>query len=373
MNRMSKLLFIALAAALISLTCLTAFAEEAEDTPYVKSDRTSITIKNGESATIHIKSNALFNASWDNTSICTVSWGYNKTGSYSKDINISAKGVGKTEIKVFHNENPEVYTTISVTVTMNDEERKLASSVHWIADRDFFFYENGDAYVLRFSFKDENETRIAVPATVKIRIENDKGETVYEKTRYVTSDSFSKWTNSAGTERFLASVYIDPKDILPGEADTGTVYFEVSQRGYFSFGESKVSASKLPKIDLVAMSKLTLPEMPMTLSHTTSSGKPYTTVDLTSISYEVAEYSLKNKEVKFTIQYIGQKTYDSQGDNRNGACRFYWKLYDNEDYVVATGTSYTSAITTGEKFKNGKIEIYIKAGEYTLKFFDSVS
>lgn len=47
-----------------------------------------------------------------------------------------------------------------------------------------------------------------------------------------------------------------------------------------------------------------------------------------------------------------------------------WKLYDEDDYVVDTGTTYVWDIAAGEKFRDFEDTIYdLAPGAYRLKLY----
>ena len=239
-----------------------------------------------------------------------------------------------------------------------------AGKVNYIGDRNFFKYDDANSFVLNFSLKDANQTNIKAPAFVDIRIENSEGVEVYNKKRYITTADFGTWTSAFYGSRLLAGVYISPEDITEGTSTTGTVYFTVDLPGYFSFGESQVSASGLPTYDATRDCSLEAPEMPITLSYRSSSK-----VQLTNFKYEFSKRNNGNVDLKLTFE--GNKTYDSNGSNHSGACYIGYKLYDPEGFVLKSGTISTASVAEGEKFRNAEITFNnIVPGAYKLVLID---
>ncbi len=73
-----------------------------------------------------------------------------------------------------------------------------------------------------------------------------------------------------------------------------------------------------------------------------------------------------------TLRFTGEKTYESKGDNYSSKCRTGWKLYDEEGYVVKSGTCYTSSVEQGEKYKDSEETIYsLTPGKYSLKIINA--
>lgn len=85
----------------------------------------------------------------------------------------------------------------------------------------------------------------------------------------------------------------------------------------------------------------------------------------------IREMYIYDGEVTLTLFFAGQKKYDYVGDSISTPCRIGWKLIDADGYVIETGTCYTSALETGERFRNCDEVIYsLKPGEYSLKLMD---
>lgn len=354
----------------IVMACLACFllSASADTEVSISVDKPYITLKNGEKATVIVHVDApegestAISGEYDNKNICTVEKGRHSGG--DTELTITGNGMGVSTVSAYVTDYPEIATEITVDVSMSPAERKMIDKVKYISDRSFFYYENGECYVLLFGFKDEAEERIAAPAKVEMRIENGD-EIVYEKTHYITPNEFSTWTNAFYGERYLASVAIDPADIADGSSSSGNVYFTVTTGDYY-FDESKVTASQLPKVDKTVSCSLELPSVPKELSYSFSSGKVYSKVNITNISYEFTESY--DGTMKLSIYFTGQKTYDNEGGGHSSPCQIGWKLYDADGYVVKSGTCYTTALEKDEKFKNCEESIYsLEPGIYSLK------
>ena len=345
-------------------TSIYASAEEAS----FEVSETDVTIKGGKThvVTIHMEANGEIVYEAENQDICTGKWSPFKD--HNCDLTLQAVGAGKTTIIVYRSDSPEVTKEIEVTVTPSDAEINQLKKVTYIGDDRFFDYENGGYFALQFALMDKDEKHISAPVTVDVKIVNDNDEVVYEKQRYVTSADFGTWTTTFG-DRYVSTIVIPPEDIIPGTSKSGAVYYTAYQSGYISFPERKITTSELPKIELTGMCSLDIPDLPVEIDYNSSSGKLYATTRVTEMSYEFTESS--NNEVKLTMKFTGEKTYDEKGEGHSSACHIGWKLYDSDDYVIDSGTCLTSSVEQGEKFKNSEEVVYnLKPDNYRLKLID---
>lgn len=231
-----------------------------------------------------------------------------------------------------------------IELNMTSSEKQKANAVEYISQRQIWHQDDNDRYVLVFSLLDASKKELAVPAVVKIHITNDKGEVVYTATKIVKTSDFGTWYyNNGAVEKLQATIYIYDNEIAAGAVSDGDIYFTVDNTGYFSFSESKLSISDLPK----KAAGINLPDVPCYIDDRTYSGTLEHSVKITNITYEVSGDDLY-------IYFAGEKVYDSDGNNYSRSCTIGWKLYDSEGYVVASGTCYTEALSVGEKFRNEK-------------------
>ncbi|MDD2433854.1 MAG: hypothetical protein WC196_04925 [Bacilli bacterium] len=69
------------------------------------------------------------------------------------------------------------------------------------------------------------------------------------------------------------------------------------------------------------------------------------------------------------MSFVSEKLYDVNGDKAINDCVFHWKLYDEEKYVVASGTIYAYNLTEGERFRGQERSARLDPGNYTLVVF----
>ena len=368
-----KRVCVVLLSIIVVLLTLNSYAEQ--DTSGVFSitpEKSSIALKNGKTETVTLHVEAPDGVHYtiikenENKNICTLSL-HTKDGS-EPYLSITGIASGTCTVTVSIKGHPETAKDIIVKVYMSEEEKEMSSKVKYISDYSFFYYDDEDVFILNFAFKDKNEQRIAAPAKIDIKIVNDDGNVVYQKTRYVTPQEFMTWTNSLYGDRLLGSVYIPPEDISAGGSSGGSIYFEASTGNYF-FDQIMLSASELPKVDLVKECSLELPDLPCELEESFSE-TVYSKVVIDQISYEFKE----NFDGKMTLKlsFTGKKMFDYKGNQNSSSCRIGWKLYDEEGYVIDSGTCITSSLEVGEKFKNTEESIYnLAPGTYSLKLIDA--
>lgn len=369
-NRIGK--FLSLLVFVVIITIVPGMAGSEENVPLLRSTITSVvTVRNGESTTVTVyyenTGNANLVAWTENSKIAQASF-ESRTDGVAK-VKITGYGTGVTKTRVYLKDNSDVFVDIAIKVTPSQEELFKLKAVEYLSDRDFFYYDDKEMYVILFSLKNKENERVKAPVTVVVKIVNDNNETVYEETHYVTMNDFGMWTSSLYGERLLASIYIDPDEIEKGTTRNGAVNFTVKQPGYLSFDEMKITTTDLPKTDETENCSLILPALPQLLVDKYLSDKVYSRVKITEMSYEFEENI--DGSVDLHIYYVGQKLYDYKGKTNNDSCKIGWKLYDSEGYVIKSGTTYTVDLEMDEKFKGCEEIIYnLEPGTYRLKILD---
>jgi len=230
--------------------------------------------------------------------------------------------------------------TMDMTNKQIENSQKVASMSHTA-------YNYSDGIEINISFADEDGYSIQAPAYVKIRIDDANGNTVFEKT-LIMKDSQD-------------SVSIDFSE-FSSYTTTGTIYYTVFN-DYFYFDEISYETENMPWTVIVDV-----PELPANISYYGAFDNKQSTCKVTNISFEISRASNT-----LILLFTGEKTYDVNGNNYSDSCYVGWKLYDEEGYVVASGTLYTDTLAVGEKFKNAESLAYdcIEPGEtYTLEILN---
>jgi len=271
---------------------------------------------------------------------------------------------GNTTIQV-KDKDGVVLAEVAVNNTgLTDAQKTNIGKVQTLSDLNFFFYDDVDQYVLNFSLKDANNTRISACCTVDLRIVNNNGKTVYEGHHFLTEKDFGIWTSSLHGERLQAGLYLKPEDILEGDTTGGTVYAIIKMPGGGEFSEIKTSTSDLPIHDATEDCALDVPATPVTTSYYNR-----TTVKITDIAYTFSARSNGNVDLK--ISFAGIKTYDRDGNNHSEAGRIGYKLYDPEGYVAKSGSVSTTDVAVNERFRDATLNFYdLTPGTYRLVLLD---
>ncbi len=111
-----------------------------------------------------------------------------------------------------------------------------------------------------------------------------------------------------------------------------------------------------------------LPELPLELSYYWSGNRLQSSVKVLSVT-------LEQVNIGYKMYFSGEKLYDKEGNQHSDSCLIGWKLYDEDGFVVESGTVYSSNVTVGEKFKDAYCFVTeVEVGKtYRLELLDSVS
>lgn len=243
---------------------------------------------------------------------------------------------------------------VSYTISNRNE-------VHYLSgDRSLERREDLSLYRFFFIFLNSDQERISSNATINIRIVNNEGIEVYKKAHTITNNDFGNWTwggNNPRTE-FYGTVEIPFDQITPGNASSGTMYFQVNAEGNVNFKELSINITGLP-----VGFDLQLPNTPLEVSRFYTTGRLWWKVNITEISYE---YNAASQ--RLTVYFEGQKTYDTDGSNYASTQRVSVRLIDSDGFVVESKSFSTPSIMVGEGFRNETIIFYnLPPGDYIIE------
>lgn len=241
-----------------------------------------------------------------------------------------------------------------------DDKGKVAYIAGWVFD----YYSENEQNCLRFQFTNKNKDVITASADVEIKITGENGEELYSGKHKIEQEDYYRWSNAFKKGELYATIFIDPNEIAKTSSGEGTVTFEVQNGMYFHFEEIEIKTDDLPTVPLEDMYKLEIPSLPQKVSRSFIGEKLHET-EVTEIEYEFTEsFSGVNLKIYFT----GKKTYDSDGKSNSDSCWIGWKLYDEEGYVVKSGTALTQDVCEGEGFKRYEETIWsLEKGTYRLE------
>ncbi len=233
-----------------------------------------------------------------------------------------------------------------------EEDKKLIALDDMLAD-DLALEFNGDDYV--FTLKNTTEYNYE-SVTLEFIICDSSGTEV--NTAYVYLDNFKSGTT------IKDAVY------MYGNYDTVKVhgyYYRDYNNGYQACitNDQKVALINNYKIEIVLRT-----ELPVEVKYSLSSGRVYTKCNITSFSYEEGYWS--NGSASMTLHFSGEKTYDRDGDSNDSYCHFGWKLYNEDEVVVDSGSVYTDKVSVGEKFADATCYVSdLSPGTYYLDIIDN--
>ena len=178
---------------------------------------------------------------------------------------------------------------------------------------------------------------------------DEKGVNTASGTKYL-----SKWNAGATITDYVW---------MEGEFETATaqVVLNYNYQNY-SFSPANIGVVD----DLIII--LDVPSTPKPVTYT--SGKIETTrCNITDITYKASDW--RDGEATLNIYISGKKIYDKAGDSYSRSCRIGWKLYDESNAVIDSGTCDSGNCKVGELFKDKEVRIYrMKPGTYRLEILN---
>ena len=147
-----------------------------------------------------------------------------------------------------------ILTTIATSVETSASNESESSekdnpskkdTAEWISEREFFYYEDENAYVLVFQLSNEAEEPIECTGTVELKIVNFENIVLYEQKYDFDKSDFYTWTFEGGAEKLLATIFIYPWEIDGGSSSEGTIYFTVYGEDFY-FDECTLNIFDLP-------------------------------------------------------------------------------------------------------------------------------
>ena len=116
-----------------------------------------------------------------------------------------------------------------------------------MSDQQVSHQDEKERYVLTFSMRDVDGDNIAASGTVRVKITNDDGDVVYEKTHEFDEDDFQTWYADGDTVgKYKATIYISDSEIAKGSCESGKISFTVISENY-KFEECTLTINGLPQ------------------------------------------------------------------------------------------------------------------------------
>ena len=223
-----------------------------------------------------------------------------------------------------------------------------------------------EEYTIFFGITDEDKEYIWIDATVDVKIVSDNDEVLFQDQFEVDKDSFGYYKSGLKSDMYLATINLTERDMEKGTTEYGSVILNVTGKnsGLLMFENYSISTTDLPYISVAESCSLQKPKLPLTL-------KSYNYNDELDYSVRIDDVEAKFEEnysdtIDLTITLIGEKTYGT-----NGYVWIRYELYDENDYVVESGSIMTDKLLSGTKFRNVQEKIRdLKPGKYRLALYE---
>lgn len=266
---------------------------------------------------------------------------------------------------VTHMENGEmlVVAFVGEEYIKDDELDIILKSIKYVDKKDFDYKAisrnpekfKGERYLLRGevfqvvgSYEDECAIRFAV--------ENDSDQILLI---YIPQKTAPSYNLLEGDELFV-DVVMD-----------GTITYEAIWGNEITIPYAVAEAITLIEDEDEKNNKyyVELPDLPQKIdSYIDYKNTKISSVMVTGIKYESTDWL---GDDALTLLFSGEKVYDYNGEENNDGCWIGWKLYDEEGYVVKTGTVITQDLKKGEKFRGTeKVVFDLEPGHYRLELID---
>ena len=181
-------------------------------------------------------------------------------------------------------------------------------------------------------------------AQLNFNLFDDAGVVVHSTSDYLTS-----WASGS---KVKATVY------------TGNQDFSSAQLN-ISFFTDGIETDYVP-VEIVnnMVIEIEAPDIPIDLNYGYR-GNVWSSITVSSFDYEISYWNEGTAGVN--LLFSGNKTFDKEGESASNISIFRYKLYDNNNAVVSSGSIYVDALSTGEVFKGASTYATdIAPGSYRL-------
>lgn len=233
-------------------------------------------------------------------------------------------------------------TTTIGSNTTSQTKTDNADKVQYIGARSVDFEDETNKFRVFFHLLDANKNAIDASGTASINIQNDAGESVFNKEIPFTKDDFTSWTNAHWDEsKYMACIYIPVSDITTGTIESGTLSLEVtlSNGTYFGKNDMKINGH-LP----LQETTISLPSVPNTYKEFNYNNELKYEVEVKEISYKLG--NCYNGEQDVTILLTVEMLAGCA--NTAASSQIGYSLTDSNGIVVDSGTIYNTSLFNGE-------------------------
>lgn len=213
----------------------------------VSLNESDVTLHVGESKTLKAT------VSPSNATNKTVTWSSSNNGIITVDegvVRAIAPGTATVTAKVGSKKS-----TCKITVSKED--------ITYIGNRNVDYDSAGKCHRLFFSFLlSDGKTEVSSSGVANIKIVNNDGITVYNKSKCFTPNNFSYWNSALYGRRYLCSIEIPNNELMESTTTHGTLTFSVKLNDGKTFAQSSYNIFDLPlkaiEVESVVLDKTTL-------------------------------------------------------------------------------------------------------------------
>ncbi|MCC8051025.1 MAG: Ig-like domain-containing protein [Clostridiales bacterium] len=278
----------------------------------ISSNSVSITDTGSDKVTLNFIASGTVSYKIADTSIVSCSWG--SWSGYDVPLTITGKKVGSTTVTITNTYNSE---TCTVNVTVNE-----TAVTSLVLSSSTLTLEDGDSSTLSATISPSNATNQTVTWT--------------------SSDPSIATVNASGRVTAIS-------------CGTATITAQVGNK------------TATCEVTVYVPVNISLPEVPVSICKYSSSLRLQKMCKVTDVWYEVSK---SGSQYYYKIYISGEKLYDSSGSSISSSCPIGYKIYDENDAVVKSGTISSTAVCVGEKFSGSYTNGYLDAGDYTLVLLD---
>lgn len=247
-----------------------------------------------------------------------------------------------------------------------DPEEAASMEQTYISDREVYYEEADDRYLVMFGFALEDGTYFATEGSAYITITDNEDYVLYDAALRFSESDFRDWSfGGRDDERYLCGLYIYRSELEGSASSTGVLTLSAAYSGDSGgFPQQNLTITNLP--DLVM--NVVIPELPVTCKDESYFGNGQV-IQIESLDYETTVSYDGTAWVTFSV--LAKVVSKDKNQNESDTVKFGYKLYDSDGVVVDSDTKYCNAASVGEKVKDSFTIYHLNPREtYTLVILD---
>lgn len=241
------------------------------------------------------------------------------------------------------------------TVEREEVSKADVSKPQFISNRSVNYDEANEKYSVFWAFSNsQNGPYMKADATIIIKITNDNGEVVFNKSYDVDETDYSEFTNNSwGENRLLGCIDVSVSEIIAGTRDTGKVSISASLEDGTYWEEELIAISGLPEKEI----SFVFPTLPYAVH---KYGYPNDTLEQTIDVLEIKTESSDYGGLRLIIK--AKMVYNSKGNNSSDYLEVGYKIKDSEGIILDSSSFVAGPLSVGEiivaeEWLNGKYEL----------------